>query len=254
MKRHRHTLRPSLEALEVRDTPAGTVAATFAGGRMTLSGDAASNAVAITQRPDGRLVISGEGTQFQLNGGPAEGTITLPARVSGGVAINLADGADVVLFDGVDLPGGLTINGGNGSADGVTGNVARLKNVRVRGGLTITNLAGVDITELWGAVEVGGGLAVRNGSGGSELRGDETTDLRVGGLFSVTGGTGFDKVDLWQAAAVAVGGLAFNSGPDADGGYFRINPAGDLTVAGGVQVTNGGGEDRTQLGGQNIAI
>src|SRR5262245_569296 len=257
MTRHRHSIRPSLDSLEFRDTPAGTVAATFAGGRLTLIGDAAANTVVITQGPDDRLTISGNGsdTQFELNGGPAQGTVTLPAPVTGGVTVRLGDGADQLIVDGVELPGALTIDGRNGSGDGVAGNAVGLRNVRVGGSLAITNLAGADATTLMGAVHVTGGLTIRNGPGGSTVLGDETTDLRVGGLFLVANGSGADKVDLWQAASVTAGGLAFNSGMDADGSYYRVHPSGDLTVAGGVRVTNGAGADRIHIGsGQNVAI
>ena len=53
---------------------------------------------------------------------------------------------------------------------------------------------------------------------------------------------------------VAVGGIAFNSGTDRDGSYFRVHPFGDLTVAGAVRVTNGPGEDFTNVGGQNLTV
>ena len=275
MPRHR-CVRPSLTSLEARDTPSapigplmtleevqqfaavagGIVAVTFAGGRLTLTGDAAANAVRITPGPDGRLTITGNGsaTQFQLNGGPAMDAVTLPGRVTAGVSINLGDGADGLFLEGVELPGTLSINGGNGSADGTNGNLVRLTNVRVHGGLGISNLAGMDTTYLLGVVDVGGGLMIRNGAGGSQVSGDEFTDLRVRGAFSVIGGAGFDKVDLFGTAGVAVGSLAFHSGSDLDGSEYRVHPFGDFTVAGGVQVTNGAGEDRTQLGGQNMTI
>jgi len=261
MTRARCSVRPLLEALEVRDTPAyvlgGTVSATFVGGRLTLTGDAAANAVLITQGPDDRLTISGNGsgTQFQLNGGPAKGSVTLPAPVAGAVTIRLGEGADQVFIDGVEFPGSLSIDGGNGAGDGPVGNMVRLNGVHVGGSLGITNLAGADTTYLWGTVDVRGELAIRNGPGGSLVTGDPTTDLRVAGVFSVANGAGFDKVDLWQAAGVAVGGLAFRSGSDGDGSYYRVHPSGNLTVAGGVRVFNGAGEDRTQLGaGQDVAI
>jgi hypothetical protein len=253
----RHSVRPSLEALEVRDTPAGTVSATFAGGRLTLTGDAAGNVLLITQGPDDRLIISGNnsGTQFQLNRGPARDTVTLPGPVTSAITINLGDGADELIIDGVGLSGSLSINGGNGAGDGLAGNTVRLMGVHVGGSLGITNLAGADATFLTGMVDVDGGLVIRNGPGGSTVSGDQTTALTVGGTFSVVNGPGFDKVDLWQALGVAVRSLAFRSGADGDGSYYRIHPAGDLTVAGGVRVTNGSGEDRIQLGaGENVAI
>ena len=253
-------IRPSLEALEARDTPAGTVSATFTAGRLTVTGDAADNTVLITLGWDDRLTISGNesGTVVRLNGGPAGNSVTLPAPLTGGVTINLGDGADVLTIDTVDLPGSLTINGGNGVAGGPVGNSVILKgSVLVGGSLTITNLAGLDTTQLSGLVNVGGNMTVRNGAGGSLLSVEpNTVDLHVGGLMSIAGGAGYDKVDMWDSVGVSLGGIAFNSGPDAAGSYFRIHTLNDLTVAGSVRLTNGGaGEDRNYLGaGGDLAI
>lgn len=258
----RHSLRPSLESLETRDVPAafagvagGTVAATFAGGRLAVTGDAADNVLFLAQLDDGRLLLSanGSGTRIRLNGGPAGGAVTLPAPVTAGITVNLGDGADQLIVDGVALPGSLTINGGNGEP-GPAGNTVYLHDVRVGGNLGITNLAGLDNTFFWGTVAVRGNLTVRNGPGGSNLTGDQTTDLHVGGVFSVADGAGFDKVDLWGAVNVAVGGLAVNTGTDFDGSYTRVHPFGDLAVTGSIRVTNGPGSDFTDFGGQNLAV
>src|SRR6516164_6196000 len=154
----RHSLRPSLESLEAREVPAtfagpkftlveaeqiaavpagGTVTATFAGGRLTITGDAADNTLLIGQMDDGRLVLSANGsaTVIRLNGGPADGTVTLPGPVTGGVTVNLGD-------------------------------------VHVGGNLGITNLAGADSTFIWGTTTVNGALTIRNGAGGSNVWGD----------------------------------------------------------------------------------
>lgn len=252
----RHSLRPSLETLEARDVPAGTVSATFANGRLTITGDAAANALLIRMEPEHLLTITdnGTGTQIRLNGGPVADAVTLPAPVTGAVVINLGDGADDLFLDGVGLPGSLTINGGNGSGDGLTGNSIRLQNVQVGGNLAVTNLAGEDNIYLWGLVGVGGGLCIRNGSGRSTVFGDYTTDLRVGGVFAVTGGAGVEHVDLYGGVGVAVGGLAFNSGTDHDGSFYVVHPFGDLTVAGSIRLTNGPGPDSNDLGGHNVTI
>ena len=251
---HRSLIRPSLEILEARDNPAGTVTATFAGGRLTLTGDAANNVVRMNRADDGRLILTNNGsdTLIRLNK-DAAGEVTLRRRSAVGDH-QPGDGADLLFIDGVTLPGSLSIGGGNGQAFGPEGNYVYLQNVHIGGNLGITNLAGADSTTLWGTVTVLGGLTVRNGIGGSNVLGDQTTNLRVGAAFSVAGGAGFDKVDLFGAAGVAVGGLAFDSGSDGDGSYYRVHPFGDLTVTGGVQVTNGAGEDRNQLGGQNMTI
>src|SRR5262245_28786227 len=258
MLRTHNRIRTSLEALEARDTPAGTVSATFANGRLTITGDAADNTLLINRGWDNLLTISsnGSGTAIRLNGGAVLDEVTLPTLLTGAVVINLGDGKDELTIDAVNLPGSLTINGGNGAIGGAIGNIITLqKGVLVGGNLNITNLAGEDSIQLKGLVNVQGAMTIRNGSGGSTVSGEEHgTDLRVGGLFSIAGGAGKDKVDLWYVANVALGGIAFNSGPDAGGGYFRIHSEFDFTVAGGVRVTNGSGEDYTYLGGLHVAL
>src|SRR5262245_54628299 len=140
MPRARNSVRPSVEALETRDTPAGTVTATFTAGRLALTGDAADNTLLITRGMDDRLTISGDGsgTVVRLNGGPAEEEVTLPAPVTGAVSIALGGGADLLTLDAIDLPASLTINGGNGTAGGTAGNTVVLKGgVLVGGDLNI---------------------------------------------------------------------------------------------------------------------
>jgi hypothetical protein len=148
------------------------VTATFAAGLLTLAGDAADNVLLVTQAPDGRLSLScnGSGTLVRLNGGPAAPAVTLPAPVAGPVTVALGDGADELPLDGVELPGSLSVNGGNGAADGPADNTVRLRDVRVGGSLGVTNLGGA-ATNLWGSVAVRGGLTVRNGPGGGKVRG-----------------------------------------------------------------------------------
>src|SRR5262249_8421512 len=160
---------------------------------------------------DDRLTISGDGsgTAIRLNGGPALDEVTLPAPITGAVTISLGDGKDQVTIDTVDLPGSLTINGGNGAIGGAARHTLHRP---ARGHPPITKLGGADPTHMFGMVNVEGALTIRNGPGGSLVAGDQlTTDLRVGGLFSVSGGAGYDKVDLWDSVNVAVGSLAFNS-------------------------------------------
>src|SRR4051812_41339989 len=142
----RHSIRPSLETLETRDTPAGTVSATFVGGRLTLTGDASANTLRFAQTGDGRLTLSADGsdTLIRLNNAGAGSAVTLPAPVTGGVVIRLGDGADQLSIDAVTLPGSLSINGGNGDAFGPAGNRVFLRDIRIGGNLGVVNLAGSD--------------------------------------------------------------------------------------------------------------
>src|SRR4051812_21218285 len=111
--RTRRPVRLALDPLETRDTPAGTVTATFAGGRLTLTGDAADNAVTINQLADGRLALAGNlGTEIRLNGAPPVPSVTLPAPLTGALTAAWGAGRDQLTLSGVALPASLSVNGG----------------------------------------------------------------------------------------------------------------------------------------------
>jgi hypothetical protein len=233
--------------LESRDTPAGTVMATFVGGTLTLTGDAADNLVFVYQYPDDRLVIAGFQTQVRLNGGPPTAGFPLPAPVTGGVTIKLGGGADGLVMGGVDLPGSLTINGGDG------GNTVSVNGLTVHGNLSILNGPGFDQTNLYGPVNVTGGFAIVNGAGGSKVLGDTTTDLQIGGALTIASGYGgADTVALGDAVRVTAGRIAVSSG--SQNNTLDLTPATTLAVAGGIRVTGGPYLDTVTLGGATMAI
>jgi len=248
MARTRTSLRPALEVLECRDTPAGTVLATFAGGTLTLTGDSSANSLYITQYSDDRLVISGVLTGVRLNGGPMTGGLVLPAPVTGSIAVKLGGGADTLTVAKVDLPGSLTINGGDG------GNVVTFENgVTVHGNLTVTNGPDIDKTTLSGPLNVTGGLAIANGPGGFNVFGDATTDLQIGGTFAISGGAGpGNTIGLGAATRVAAGRIALNLGSQFN--ITDLTPVGPLTVAAGIRVTGGPGLDVVALGGATLSV
>lgn len=242
--------RPRLEVLDDRINPSNTVLATFAAGGLVLTGDALNNALEITQGTDDRLTLTGfPGTQVRLNGGLPQNGLTLPAPVTAGVAINLGGGADVLYLTGVDLPGLLTINGGDG------GNRLILQNgVTVRGTVTVTNGVGFDQISLFGAVTMAGGLTITNGAGGSRVADDTTTDLQVTGALTITNGAGADTVSLVNASRISVGRLLVSHGPGLDANVTEFIPGRALTVGTTVRVTGGAGSDTVTLGGETVSV
>jgi len=107
-----------VEFLERRDTPAGTVTASVAGGVLTLTGDDLDNSIGIQQTGPGAFTVQGF-SNTTIQGGPTFTGVTA-------IAADLADGNDVVsLFSTIDsdgdgepdfiLPGAVTIDGGDGS-------------------------------------------------------------------------------------------------------------------------------------------
>jgi hypothetical protein len=249
MTRPRRDTRLALERLESRDTPAGTVAATFSGGGLVVTGDAADNSLTIFTAADQLLRLQGVGTLIRLNRGPAVTTVILPDPVAGGVTIRLGGGSDQLVINGVDLPGPLTVSGGAG------GNAVSLNGgVRVNGNLAITHGPGFDMTQFNGPVSVTGGLTIANGDGGSlvmDTAGAGT--LRVTGALAVTGGSGADTVEFDNMSVVSVGRLLVGGGAGVN--TMELTP-GELTVATAVRVTGGAAKDdvflragRTTVGG-----
>jgi hypothetical protein len=244
------THRLSLEALEDRRTPAGLVTATFMGATLVLTGDAANNVFEITQGTNDRLTLTGfGGTQVRLNAGPPLAALTLPNPTTANVAVFLGAGADALTVTGVDFPGPLGVNGGDGT------NILTIQGgVTVHGGLAFTNGVGFDSLLLLGAVTVAGGLTVTNGAGGSAVSDDATTDLQVTGALTVTNGAGADTVSLSNAARVSVGRILVTHGTTADASLTDLTPAGPLTVATGVRVTGGAGSDVVTIGGTTVSV
>lgn len=248
MLRTRRPVRLALVPLEARDTPAGTVTATFAHGALTLTGDAADNAVTINQLPDGRLTLSGAlDTNIGLNGANPVSSVTLPAPLTGGLTAGWGAGNDELTLSGVELPASLSVNGGPGAnALVLTGRVV------VKGSLTVTNGVGFDTTFLIGPVTVGGALTIANGPGGALVDDDSSTELQVTGALTVTGGVGADSVALGDAARITAGSIRVAGGAGAN--VTDIGPVGPLAVAGSVRVTGGPDADSVRLEGGPVAV
>jgi hypothetical protein len=248
MARTRYSLRPGLEVLEARDTPAGTMTATFAGGGLVVTGDADNNILAVFQGADDRLILlGGAGTLIRLNGASALSQVTLPTPVASGVRINLAGGSDQLSVNGVDLPGRLTIFGGAGD------NTVYLTNgVRVKGGLAIAHGAGFDKTYFYGPVTVVGDLTIANGHGGSAVAdGPAAGVLNVTGALAITGGPWNDTVELDEIAVGNFGRITVNAGAGIN--TTKIAPN-ELTVSGSVSVTSGPHEDKVIFGATRVRI
>jgi hypothetical protein len=246
--RTRRPVRLALHPLETRDTPAGTVTATFAGGALTLIGDTDDNALTVNQLADGRLALTGNlGTTIRLNGGPAVASVTLPAPLTRGVTAAWGAGNDQLTLNGVELPASLTVNGGAGNNSLVlTGRVV------VNGNLTETNGAGFDTTLLNGPVTVAGGMTIANGPGGALVDDDSSTELQVTGALTITGAAGADSVALGDAARITAGSIRVAGGPGAN--ETDIGPVGPMSVARSVLVTGGPDADSMRLDGGSVAI
>src|SRR5262245_8210207 len=156
---HRHPYRPSLEALEDRWNPAGTVTGSFANGTWTLIGDAQANDIRIN--PTGVL------DQFTVTGlnDTAVAGVTNPSNVKN-IVLRLRGGDDSVEVNNtlalVRLLGNLQVFGGSG-ANTVRISDFKMENLTVIDG---ANASGTDDLDLEYSI-VRHNVTINNGDGDS---------------------------------------------------------------------------------------
>jgi hypothetical protein len=88
-------IRPSLEALEGRLAPASNVTASVVGGNLTITDNAATSSLTLSQPAANEVTIT-PGAGITING--KSGPVTL-SGVSGGLNVNLGTGNDTLTFD-----------------------------------------------------------------------------------------------------------------------------------------------------------
>lgn len=244
--------RLQLTSLEDRSVPA--VTAVFAGGVLTITGDAAANDISV-QLVSGK-VKAFDGTTDLL---PAA-TIT-PAALTG-IVVNAGDGNDTVdVFETIVDPA--TINGGTGDDQlyGGKGNdsittgtdgIGDLADGRA-GNDTITGGAGDDF--LFGGL---GNDVLNAGDGANSVEGGDGNDSITGGDGSdaLYGGKGLDTINGGGDADLIFGGGGAGGGVDKVGDLID-GGAGDDSVFGNLgndSISGGSGNDRIEgdLGNDSI--
>ena len=214
----------TLNHLEARDVPAGTVTATFAAGVLTLTGDKAANNVVLTQT-GATIQLSGTGTAF-TGGTSFTGVTAVRAALGEGndvfaisptadfklnraVTVNLGNGDNDFTLDTagkIDL-GGVAVTGGTGS-DTVVVSGGAGRGSRVVGGAAFTYNGGESATTFADVAFGGpGGVAV-SATGAGNASSLSATAVTVANTLTAAFGTSFGR-------------LAF------DGGTF-----GDLRISG----------------------
>jgi hypothetical protein len=107
------------------------------GATLVLTGDAGNNDFEITQGTDDRLTLTGfGGTQVRLNAGLPLAAVTLPTPTTANAAVFSGAGTDTLTVTGVDFPGPLGVNGGDGASA-----LTLRGGVTVHGGLAVTSPA-----------------------------------------------------------------------------------------------------------------
>lgn len=269
----RRQLRPSLELLEHRWTPAGTVTGSFANGTWTLIGDGEANEIQINPAVLGPFTVAG------LNGTTVTG-VTNPNNVKH-IVVLLGAGDDWVEVNdtGVffSLPGNLTMRGGSG-ANHIDIHDFQVRNLTIRNGInlggadrlrlsdsivqknvTIKNGAGDSETSIFrsnpGISSIGGSVIVRNGSGNDVT---EITDTEIAGNVTVKNGLP-DAIKYAGYAAIynihndssrsLIGGNVFVS---YRAGYCDNDGIWDTEVLGNVQFNYGSGDGQVHFDGYTV--
>jgi hypothetical protein len=237
----------SLEQLEERVALDGNVHAIFAGGSLTIIGDAGDNNIQIGYSDmgagwirvtplDGTTIDGGNPTYIEFEG------------FTGGLALKMGDGNDTVQLIHATVPKNVTWSGGNGDdtlsiidghiagavkADGGAGD----DTVSLTGSGTFTAksvsvVSGPGNLTLTMDGSVGNNLSIRGGDG---TTGISLHSLTVGGSLSIKGAAGYDVETLNDVHVQ--GNISINNGT----GMASVAIQG--TIDGNVSVTNPGGSE-----------
>lgn len=260
MKIHRSS---SLEILEDRIAPAGLVDVNYneATGELTLTGDAVSNSVSLSQTGTNTYRIEGIGTDIETAanlfqdigeltkltfvGGAGDDTLRLfnlhtltSLSFFGDAGVDDLDVANITVKGPVDLHAG--IEGGEFFFDGLLTSIG--------GNLTVDSATGAadNVSLILNAQKtaISGGLFFTGGGAGDSLEADGGGPLTIGKGVSITAGSGGTSAVFSSSELTSIGKL-----PTGESILFTGGVAGDnlefsglgLNLAGGIRMSGGGG-------------
>jgi hypothetical protein len=222
--------RPSLESLECRLTPSGNVTTSLVGGNLTITDNAPTSSLTLSQTAAGTITITPDaGTTINGKAGP----VTI-SGVTGGLNVNLGTGNDTLTFD-------LSHHGfavGSVSITGTTGNKT-----------VLTNTAGTA-----NALDVHGSFSEVFGNGNEFTRldqfnvsGNMTIDHANGNAFVFLG---VDPANLGKLFNSVTGALTVDNvtPTGAAGSGFDVNALEETNVGGSITSRMGRG-DQSGFGG-----
>lgn len=246
LPRHRPG-RLTVEALEDRTLPAGSVTATFLNGSLFLHGDAAANdvSVLIDTVPNQVTIVGYDDTTIF---GPTTGIVTK------GVTIDLGAGANRVTVTG-ELEGPLGVRSALASLRillGIGADTILIDSVRVTTSLAIDTGKGddsVSLNHVWA-----GSVSVITGDGKDQVgfggvpRSDEPDTFWINGTFTVDTGAGRDQVTSF-GNTVILGLTRIRTGAGNDyiglsGSYYD-----DLARFRNLWIDSGMDDDKVSLSG-----
>ncbi|WP_020475788.1 beta strand repeat-containing protein [Zavarzinella formosa] len=247
------SLRPSvrrrgllqLETLEQRENPAGTLTTAVTGGVLTITGTDDAESFIIKQLPGGLLSITGENNT--VVGGTANGNTTTAGAITS-VKMMLKGGDDSVSLDtgfAFNLPGALTIDGGDG-ANTVT--LTTTASPITLGGFSYTGGEGADSISIGqlgagAATAINGAFNVSAGNGATSIG---LTNATVAGDVTAKSGIGIDTLQLTTVTA------SKNLNFDAGFGDSTLSLLGTTVVTGGGSYKALDGDDTLNLDNATI--
>ena len=195
------------ERLETRDLLAGNVNVAVNAGELDITGDAASNAIQVTQLASGQWKVTGIATK--INGGNAAFTTTNANPVTGDIDISLGQGNNTLQMLNGNAPANVNIISGSGndvlklsnltcnpsvgtiSIDAGDGsNVATLTNITTGFEISITGGANADAIAVSNVDTLALEISAGNGTNVIALNNASTRDMHI------SGGANTDSVAL----------------------------------------------------------
>ena len=248
---------PTVECLEGRLVPAGTINSSYSNVTKTLTLTAVNvpNLIDVNHQS---ITISGTGTagEFTVTGNAAETILGVAADLAPisnvqNIKLVMGLGNDVVSIRNAELSGKLTFLGGDGSneldIDGTGGG-------NTLGRVSVTNGEGNDDFVMHNGInEITGKLTINNGQGDGttdfgQLAGDLTA---VGGAVSITNGAG--SLDEFRCKGQQVQfGNAVTIRNGSGGTALKLEATAVNSINGTLTVVNGDGCDRATLGNGGV--
>ncbi len=247
------------EALELRQVLAGNVTAAFTGNftLLTLTGDDADNDITVTQVANNQLKVVGNNGTLIKHGtdpGVAELTFTFTPDAQGAVKklkVDLKNGDNrVTIGDGVTT---VDLRKLDQFKAGAHVDTMILNKVKVGGNVTIDagkNFAANNTVQVLGS-EIVGNLKIYTGGGNANVTVNGGTNIK--GNLLIDAGFGANNVSVQDVTVQGSGTNKINAGKDFQNDVVNVNVS-NLSSAGGLKVTTGGGNDVVNLSSSTVKI
>lgn len=240
----------ALESLESRLAPAGLVTLSLsASGALSITGDVDHNDFQITESGSQWTISKiyddpGNNTQFRLNGGAQQDTITFDKPLS--VVATLGAGDDEMLLNGTEILKTLNVNTGDGN------DTLDLTSTTIDGTVTVTMGNGDDYFTAGGNLYFGKGLSVNLGKGPNTFDVNADELISLGNISATAGGGLFEQQTFRFQTGIGevYGGLTLKTTTGSPTNFEIGSLVGDsLFVSKGMTLQSSSGLDNVTLVG-----